>query len=526
LCDVSSQSQEVLKMSRRIPRSRGALSASREAASRPVRRADRSAPRPPREAKEEDDEKKLIDAFPNRHAPNRATNFRPALVFQVNPDDGPPPQVETFARKIFQRVHNFLSSQRRTIDRRVQYDSFTLGINYESKIEGGAIAQGKTWRYLDLGNFNRDDFQDTDDIIDRLWEDILEEGTHYGDEWIIYRFQYIMVDINWDLVGACNSKHLKIHDQASGMILQSYKSKQGNCGPVCALRALRDIKNQLDPTAYGYRKNLRGFREAMNRYRPPDSQLQVYEPCTPLDIHNALRELNVNLVVYDVSKLTENPIYGREGLPAIATIRLAWCSPDSPYSNGEAGHYLRIIDTHYTCHKCGENVDRNATVKHFCKWECDYCSQMLKCSAEVHMCEQRRLAISETIDNTFSNSITNDLDEAKEKTIEELLTATPEEDDVTKKTWKEASNDGHVTMLLGGAGTGKTYTVCEYVKEIIDENKIQQNEIAIVSAEGVGVTPYLLELGQTDIHIGTIHSLLSLRVGQDPLQNASLLLQN
>lgn len=506
------------------PTSRGALSSARAAASRPTTRASRAPPTAPRsERKLDDDEKKIISAFPNRHAPRRARNFGPPLRFTVDPDAGPPTAVGEFAQTIYNEVHKYLRSEPRRRDRRVRYDKFNLSINYESKISGGPVDNEKKWRYLDLGRFDRSTFQSTDEIIDRIWEDMLDEGSHYGDNWVVYRFQYIMVDIEWNLVGACDSQKLKIRDEASGMILQSYKSKAGSCGPVTVLKALKEIKNQIDPAAYQVIKGLKGYREAMNKARPANDQLLPRQACSPSDLHVPLRAIDVNLVVYDVAKLLDQPIYGQEGLPSIATIRLAWCSPDSLYSNGQEGHYLRIIDTHYTCPKCEEYVNRNATVKHFCKWTCEYCSLELKCSAEVHTCEQKRLDMSEIIDNNL-NCIASDLDESKEQLVEKLLLATPEEDEKTKLQWKQASDAGHLTMLLGSAGSGKTFAVCEYIQQMLSLQLIREDEIAIVSAEGVGVTPYLRKLAGTQIHIGTIHSLLSLRVGMDPTKNAQQIL--
>ena len=425
-------------------------------------------------------------------------------------------------RGMFNQIHRWLGRNRGPRGRRFKFSKFHLQVQLEFENEGDDFGGGSRWGTLDLGTYDRDGGLDVGQMNEDMYMQIIilvDRRESVSPNFWIKRHRWIINDLEWDLAGACKSTRCKIIEPESGVLMKSFKSKAGNCGPVAVINALKGIKaGVLDEEIYGEIKKIGPFRN-MTCKHGGYSSIRFGDLWTPAMLDVNCKRLKVNLVVYDVMRMkeTDEPIYGKEAGAGVATVRLALCLPGSPYSNGEEGHYMLICDSHAHCEKCQEYYDKRRTREHRCQWECEYCHGTFRVSRTKHNCIDKRDA-----ERKEAKMVGKDYDIWSEKlaAIDALVNAEEKDDDAVGVEWEKAVESGVFTVLLGAAGCGKTTRVCKYITGQLEKDALAPGEVAILAAEAVGVSSYRSSMKDSGVHIGTIHSYMGLRLNDDPKTNA------
>ena len=454
----------------------------------------------------------ILAAFPDSYTSPRNVSLKRDIGTGENAYDDA--DMRLFADKMFKKVHAWL---RRTSDRTVQYKSFHLAINYDGKMNtdgGGTI---RAWRYLSLGWWDREEFQGPDGLeglVDRLVHEFTLMGEHYPGSIFIYRFGIHVTGMDWEYRGACAGRTCRVIDNETKITMKQVKSDRGECGPSILLYVMKKLVKSkvIDPTLF---INLKSVKN-MGQHLAWVHKMTIVKDMlwTPRMLGLVCEAVKVNLVVYHRDALRGDPLYGREGKPSVATIRLAFVPPENPLfgANGE-GHYLLIEDLTRRCEKCEEVYDSIGKKIHYCKWTCEHCNETMRIVHTRHVCKEQVKKAIDRIEDEGSEYLTTSRLRMRAE-VDDIVEGKVDDSETIAK-WRSHVADGHLTCLLGDAGTGKTYAVSSYIKELCESGEMQPNEICVTSAEAVGVTAYRDKLQGLGIDIRTIHSALGLRVGQN-----------
>ncbi len=380
------------------------------------------------------------------------------------------------------------------------------------------------WVTMDFGQFEMTDmfgrnrYRTIAHINQAVWNYLEGWSDNYGEEFWFYGFTAHAVDLSYSAPrgGACKSTNAKL--KVNGHLLQSFKGPEGTCGMKCLHAGIKSNRARLsvDPSFFDFR-NFNNL--CINYLQSNNLPFQgMFWNCDELAAFPS--SLNINVVFYDVSRLDDEPIFGKERLDALFTVRIAWCAPESVFADGQHGHFLLIRSLTKICPKCGD--ESFVVGRHTCSTVCSFCSKKYRASNNKHrckemVCSENELLMSVVTAEEEKKVVEEDVDDLRFQRIKQVDAIVNNEvnDDDTLTAWRSAFELNHPTALLGYAGTGKTYQCVKLIADLIESKYFEPHEIGVVCSEACGTQQYH-QLRNKGVDVSTIHSFLSLTPTMKP----------
>jgi hypothetical protein len=445
------------------------------------------APRPRREEK---------SSIPLHIAPFYEIKYIPFRLANVEIGEADPNQIRPLAEMVRRRVM--------AIERipAIRGQSFNLLIKVHTYLHETDMNQ---WLTIDLGSYNRfSEETSVDELIDLIWQRLLELAEEYGRLITFLMVSIIIVMLGGGVVGGCDKRARGGVFMEQGINLQSFKSKDNECGIRILIHVFKKNKSRMNAKLFNkYCRSIKGIRKACDD--PP----ALKSPWTVVQLNQVCTKLNVNLIVYPLANITGDPLFGVESGKGLLTIRMVYCPPGSKYSDNGCGHYLYMTDQLVRCELCKKQ--RIPKRLHKCVLTCEHCGETYTVSNVTHRCIRQVRA--EEKDN-YERSTT-----VLRQEVEDIL-AGKVDDEKTLFTWRQRVDRGLSTALLGDAGTGKTYQMKKLIRDKISSGEWKPSQIQVLCSEACGTQAYADLEG---VERSTIHSFLKLYINCDYKKHARTL---
>ena len=394
---------------------------------------------------------------------------------------------------------------------------------------GDEPSQARRWLTVDMGRMSSMGWSDMSEAVSRRHEQrfidaVLAIMRESGGNIVCFtRLQLYFT--GFTVRGGCDSKRAWF--TVNGYRLRSVKSEAGKCGystlrPMLCILGKEKRLILSDELKATLSNTVRFMRYALTVFIGP---LHPAGIC-PKDLCHLALQYGVSLTVFSMRVLGESawPEYPLSSV-------LASCVEEHPLlprismvlldMNDITAHYVELRNGPHmnpVCDKCGERkAKENGQRRHRCAIKCPDCMHSFYVSNTKHICPVRdaiEMMSSQSPSKLHINRLAQvfSICDGKMDDSERVLQ------------FESYLLEGKSVMMLGDAGTGKTYTVSSSLAKLFTrpdgdpelrnpEAGIHSTNIAFLAHDAIATQNYMVPWSSFGAHVSTIHSFMGANPG-------------